>query len=245
MLKLIVSDFDGTLMPYGTQSVSESVKDKINTLLKKNVAFAISSGRTYNELLNFLPEFADKIYYICCDGAHYIKNNKSLYEKKIESDDLYYLARKKSNDNSFIFHTATDNYLLGNIPLSVQSLPVTPISRIEEITEKVFKITSFGDSIKLPPLSGLRLHWEADRNSTTQYVNRFADKGNALSDLQTRLMLTKFDTVCIGDSANDIPMMRHAKYSFSIGNRCSELLKITNKNVDSIESALVFCLNSL
>ena len=245
MVKLIVSDFDGTLMPYGTQSVSKSVEDKIHTILEKNIAFAVSSGRTYNELLRFLPDFKDKIHYICCDGAHYIKENKSLYEKKIESEDLYYLVRNSSSDNSFIFHTASENYSLGNIPLSVQNLNLTPISRIEEITEKVFKVTSFGKPIKFPPLSGLRLHWEADRNSTAQYVNRFANKGNALADLQTRLMLTKFDTVCIGDSANDLPMMRHAKHTFSIGNRCSELLNITDKNVDSVESVLDFYLNLL
>ena len=55
------------------------------------------------------------------------------------------------------------------------------------------------------------MHWDGGENAVSQYVNRFCDKGAALSDLQVRLMLTKFDTACLGDAGNDAAMMKNAK----------------------------------
>ena len=71
-----------------------------------------------------------------------------------------------------------------------------------------------------------------------QYVNRFANKGTALSDLQMRLMLAKFDTACIGDSGNDVAMMKGAKYSFAVSNRSEALINAVNFRLNSVEEAL-------
>ena len=88
MIKLIVSDFDGTLLPYGESRVSDEVKSRILSALRKNMIFAVSSGRTYGELVSFFPEFADEMYFICCDGAYYVKGGKLLYGRKIEKSDM-------------------------------------------------------------------------------------------------------------------------------------------------------------
>ena len=83
MNRLVVSDFDGTLKPFDREDVSQDVKRRIDALLEKGVIFAVSSGRTYGELTAFLPEYVDRIYFICNDGACYFKNEKLLYEKQI------------------------------------------------------------------------------------------------------------------------------------------------------------------
>lgn len=242
MIKLIVCDFDGTLMPYGTQAVSNAIKLKLEYLLSRNISVAISSGRTYKELLHYLPEFSDKIYFICCDGAHYIKDSNSLYERHIELSDINSVFKQCNADFGIIFHGTDNNYSFGAIPLEAKRYEALPIKTPSEIEEKIFKIGIYGGELKLPVYSGIRLHWDGGQNANKQYVNRFSDKGTALSDLQTRLMLSKFDTVCIGDSDNDISMMRNAKYSFSVGSRSAQLISATNKNVVSVEDALDFCI---
>ena len=88
MIKLIVSDFDGTLLPYGRERISVEVVNYIKNILDKGTVFAISSGRTYSELCELLCEFKDKIYFICSDGAYYIKNGRTLYERSIAPSDL-------------------------------------------------------------------------------------------------------------------------------------------------------------
>ena len=237
MIKLIVSDFDGTLMPYGESAVPQGVKDRLSKAIDRGITVAVSSGRTYGELIALLPEFADKIYFICCDGAYYVKDGKTLYEKKIEPADLTRFFARTDGDFSFVLHGANSNYSFGNLPDEAARFGATPIARASDIKEKIFKLTTYRAEIRLAPYSGLRTHWDGGKNASAQFVNRFANKGTALSDLQTRLMLTKFDTACIGDSGNDVAMMRNAKYSFAVGNRSKELAAVTRAKVDRVEEA--------
>lgn len=241
MVKLLVIDFDGTLKPYGEACVSQKVIGYIDSAIGKGMTVAVSSGRTYSELIAFLPQFKDKIYFICSDGAYYVKNGKTLYERAIALSELSLFS--SDPNGSFIFHGAEKNYALGALPYQAERFEPVKISRLGDIKEKIFKVTSYSEALRLPVYSGLRIHWDGGINESVQYVNRFCDKGAALSDLQMRLMITKFETVCMGDSKNDIAMMRNAKRSFCVGTRSNELAKVCTDTVLKVEDAFEIILN--
>ena len=240
MIKLIVADFDGTLMPYGQREVSPRVIELIEAALEKNVTFAVSSGRTYNELAEHLPTLVDRIYFICCDGAYYLKNQRTMYEKQIANADIEYLIKSNPNQASFVLHGAMANYAVGDLPEEGKRFAARTLTRAEARfpKEKIYKVTAYGAGGQLTPYCGLRMHWDGGPNASSQYVNRFADKGTALSDLQIRLMLNKFDTACLGDSGNDIAMMHNAKYSYCVGERSKELAAACTHHVATAEEAL-------
>ena len=238
MIKLMISDFDGTLMPYGESIVASSVLSAVNRLTDNGITFAVSSGRTYNELLTFLPELSDKAYFICCDGALCIHKDKVIYSRHIADEDLRFLAAYSDKGASLVFHAAFRNYTLGSMPRKEGVCNGISIRKLSDINEKIYKVTAYGGEIKLPAYTGLRTHWDGGEYSCTQLVNRYCDKGVALSDLQTRLMLTKYDTACIGDSGNDVAMMRGAKYSFCVGEKCEELMRACTFRVGSAGEAL-------
>lgn len=239
MLKLIVSDLDGTLLPYGEECVSRSVISSIEEILNYGAVFAISSGRTYNELISLLPQFRDRIYYTCCDGAMTVKNDKVLYSRKIETSDLELFFKKASCSSfSFVLHGAFENYSFGNIPAEASIYSSQAVGGIYEIKDRIFKITSYGEKIDLPEYCSVRTHWDGGKNNIAQYTNRYSNKGTALSDLQMRLMLTKYDTAVLGDRGNDVCMTRGAKISYCIGSRCPELLEAALYNCDNGEDAL-------
>ena len=56
MKKLIVSDLDGTLLPYGSEKISEKILIRIKSILKRGGEFAIASGRSYTELKQLLGD---------------------------------------------------------------------------------------------------------------------------------------------------------------------------------------------
>ena len=222
-IKLIVSDLDGTLLPYGQENLSEKVKNCIRRIIECGVTFTVSSGRTYNELFGFLGEFSDRIYFTCCDGALTVKNGKVIYGRRMENGDIGMFFSKRSDDFSFVLHGAFENYSFGNIPSEAEKYNCIPVRNIFDVKEKIFKITSFGKKISLPDYCGIRTHWDGGDNSVSQYVNRYCNKSTALSDLQMRLMLAKYDTAVLGDRGNDVCMVKNAKYSYCIGNGCAEL----------------------
>ena len=238
MIKLIVSDFDGTLMPYGESALSSAVKNQITKAKEQGMVFAVSSGRTYSELLPYFAGFENDVWFICCDGAYYIKNGRSYYEKQIERADLELFFKRAGNGFSFVLHGAEKNYCVGELPREACAFCSERVTKLGDVKEKIFKITAYGGEIKLPEYSGLRMHWDGGENAVSQYVNRFCDKGAALSDLQMRLMLTKFDTACLGDGGNDVAMMRNAKISVCIGERSRELAEVCSICADKAEDAL-------
>ena len=199
MIKLAVSDFDGTLLPYTDSNLSEKLVSCIDELLNMEIVFAVSSGRTYSELVRYMPQYKDRIYFTCCDGALTVKNGNVLYSRRIEISDIEMFFKHKNSHFSFVLHGAFQNYYYGNIPESAKEFSPTPVGNVYEIKDKIFKITSFGDTLLLPENSGLRNHWDGGDLNVSQYVNRYCNKGTALSDLQVRLMFTKYDTVILGD----------------------------------------------
>lgn len=156
MTRLIVSDFDGTLMPYGQSALSDSVRHLLRTALDRSVEVAVSSGRTYGEMKMLLGEFAREIYFICCDGAYYIKDDRVLYERQIARGDLEIFASQAGDGLSCVFHGAKQNYALGAVPHEAARFRAVPIARIGQIREKIFKVTSYGREVKLPAYCGDR-----------------------------------------------------------------------------------------
>lgn len=238
MIKLIVSDFDGTLLPYGDASLSTDVKALLQKALDAGKTVVISSGRTYGELLPYVSEFADRLHFLCCDGAYAVYRGETQYERKIETEDLrYFFTQAERAGCAFLLHGIKNTYAVGSVPAQHSFADAIPLSRVDEIPEKIFKITSFCHAIKLPAYGGLRLHWDGGAK-IAQYVNRFANKGAALSDLQMRLILEGFDTACLGDSDNDIAMMRGAKQSWCIGERSAALRAVCNRRAPTAAEAL-------
>ena len=244
MIKLIVSDFDGTLMPYGRERISDGVRDGLKRAMECGMTVAVSSGRTYGELASYLKEFEEKIYFICCDGAYYVKDGRMLYGKQIQFAELTKLEREMGAEESMLLHGAFRNYLMGAPRGDVARFEAIPVKRMWDVKEPIYKVTAYGAKKTLLPYSGLRMHWEGSGDGCSQIVNRYCDKGAALSDLQMRLMLTKFDTACMGDSGNDVAMMHNAKQAICIGDRCADLKSACNAHFSTAEEALEMLLQS-
>lgn len=241
MIKLIVSDFDGTLLPYGQKSVSESVIEKINKLIDSGVYFAVASGRTYSELVTLLKDVSDRIYFICDDGALTVKNGTVIYKKQ-----LSFAAVKTFFDDCLFknvtFYAMDKAYILG-VKNNIPRFGKTPqaVARCFEITEDIFKVSADVKSFELVNSANYRVHYS--EGSFAEFVSPFANKGNAVSNLQLKLGVSKFETAIIGDADNDVPMVSYAKKSWAIGNRSAFFNSICTDCADSVDIALDSFLN--
>ena len=91
----------------------------------------------------------------------------------------------------------------------------TTVSTASEVREPIYKLAFYGKSPNFATVpADLRKSYVG--NGWAEYVYRYTDKGLALSDLQSRLFLTKFDTAAIGDGLNDVSMLSKAKYAYAL-----------------------------
>lgn len=78
MIKLILSDVDGTLLDHGKVRLPDRVFQVIEALEKQNIVFAAASGRGYSDLAELFLPVKDRIAFVCSDGAMTVYQDRVL-----------------------------------------------------------------------------------------------------------------------------------------------------------------------
>lgn len=86
MIKVVASDLDGTLIPEGTQEVENGFFDVLEELLDKGYQFYVASGRQYANIRQVFERFADRIGFICENGAIVMEKEQLEYMYEIPRD---------------------------------------------------------------------------------------------------------------------------------------------------------------
>ncbi len=225
MIKLIASDLDGTLLPRGEKRISTEVENAIKTALNKGVKVAIITGRSYPSLRVPFPIDSEEIYYYCCGGAVGIKGGKTHYSKPVSAENVI-LALKAARDRGVAVMLSGDAevYIYGDQNGRYDELcrehgGVTKITCMTQVKRPIYKISFLGvgnEPIFGRAPNGLKLWYS--RNGLEEYINRFASKGAALSDLMMRAGVLSGETVAAGDVvSDDADMLGKAgvRYAFS------------------------------
>lgn len=104
MIKLVVSDMDGTLLD-ANEGISKGNKQAIEKLQNKNIEFAIASGRNWDGVYSIMHSYGIKCEAILGNGAQYVdKDGKILMS--------CYMNKKVLKDVVKIFHTRNIPYLI-------------------------------------------------------------------------------------------------------------------------------------
>lgn len=247
MIKLIVSDVDGTILAKNETEVSQRAFDSIEKLKNSGKIVAVASGRTYGSLEKLFRSVKKDLYFICCDGAVIIYNDKVLYYKQIGIGDVMDVIRRPEYDDcGILLCTPKIPYVIRgsedfSITAETQSGEDTfYVEKLYDIHEPIVKIAVWSKDGKAEPLNFLPKSLRVAYNvgEWCEYTSAISNKGLALSDLQMRLYLTKFDTCAVGDGVNDIEMMKKAKVSVSANNAFSELKDICTYHTDDVAGFL-------
>ena len=91
MIKLIVSDIDGTLVPDGTDQIDPEMFTLIKRMKEYGIKFAGASGRQYVSMRKLFAPVRDDIYYITDNGSILRDKNKVYSMNVIERDVLFEL----------------------------------------------------------------------------------------------------------------------------------------------------------
>lgn len=77
-VKMICSDLDGTLLPYGHSQVSEEIYEEIRELARHDILFCPASGRQYTSLRKLFAPVADQCVFLCENGGVVCRDGKVL-----------------------------------------------------------------------------------------------------------------------------------------------------------------------
>lgn len=247
MIKLIVSDVDGTILTKEQNEVSGEMLCAIDALKKAGKKVAVASGRTYGSLENLFSAVKEDLYFICCDGAVIIHNDKVIYCKQIGVGDVIDVIKRPQYENcGILLCTPKIPYVIqGSEDFAITSETQSGeetfyVEKLYDIKEPIVKIAIWSregnaEPVKFLPKS-LRVAYNA--GEWCEYTSAISNKGLAVSDLQMRLYLTKLDTAAIGDGVNDIEMMKKAKIAVSANGAGDELKAVCSYHTEDVAGFL-------
>ncbi len=237
MIRLIVTDIDGTLVKDGSGpgSLNTEYFEVISKLMDKGIIFVAASGRQYTSISRLFRPVSDRIHYATEGGSVVFYQGKMLYSNPLaqcEIDEALYDIERLSEcdviacgketayvrkEDSPLYRFMKDEYkyeieAIGSLRRAWEN-EIVKISifheggQVEERTKGWF-LDKWNQRLQVS-LAGLQ--W-------LDLVPNDASKGVAVEFLQKQYGISSQETMVFGDNCNDIPMFGKAHYSYAVRN---------------------------
>lgn len=250
MIKLILSDMDGTLLDESGRLPAEfdAMMEKLHD---RGVMFAPASGRQYYSLVDSFPKYADTFLFVSDNGTMVRQHGEELFSDVIERDKAMEIVNSV-NDKPDIYNVFCGKkkvYLLKDKQpekymdeLMKYFSEIELVDCFEDVDDDPIKISFFtadGDAdTKIFPLLK---HYESSMQVVlasaywVDITNLGANKGMAVRKIQERLGLAPEECAAFGDYMNDKEMLESVYYSYAMANAypaIKEVARFTAKSND-------------
>lgn len=236
--KIIASDIDGTLLPYGETELDPELFNLIEDLAKKDVLFVPASGRGIRSIREKFAPVEDKISYLSENGSVVWYYDKIISEFPFPRPLLDEVVSRIYRDPNLecLVTSARNGYIItDNVERSREiQKNVDPKSKLisarsdavissslENIPETIVKTTAFCFPQKaslyfddLKDEFGDRIEVAKAGPNVVDFIA--AGKGDGLKVLADYLHLKPEDLYTFGDNYNDISMLKVTPNSYII-----------------------------
>ena len=265
--KIVASDLDGTLFNSASR-VSEENAAAIKSLDEKGIYFVPSTGRTFGDISHELRDNENIRYFICSNGALvYDKKTKKSIENGLNAEII-----KKTLDILYQFdvHVAIrtggvtvsdadkcteadfDFYKICDAHIDVLCRFADKKKNFKEwvyTVEKAEALGTFFHSLdelleckrRLEELDELFVVRQYEYN--LDICSAATSKGDALMALADMLEVDRAATIAVGDSDNDIAMVKAAGLGLAVSNACDALKEIADEVICSNEEHSIDYIN--
>ncbi|WP_317316713.1 HAD family hydrolase [Peptostreptococcus russellii] len=233
MIKHIFCDLDGTLYRDG---ITEKDKESIRLAQENGIMFHIATGRVYSHTVSIIEEADVKGYSICENGS-FIYNNDGECIYRGTLDDMQ-INKIINLYNSLDYIEKNDDIIYfkydGKIIVAVDGSAVEYFSRGYTVESDILERDTYNSAVgnigilsnnheKLEKLvEDFKAHFGSDFDiyisgpTTMNIVPRGVSKLEAIRIVCKRLGASLDEIMTIGDSPNDICMLRNIKMSFAM-----------------------------
>lgn len=232
MIKLIMSDMDGTLLD-GNGCLPEEFGEILTELHKRHVIFAPASGRQYFALRHQFADYADDLLFFAENGTYVSYHDVELFSSPMQPamvSRVLNLAEKVPGVYPVVcgkkgaYVTSRNDGFFAEMEKYYTHYQL--ISDFAAIDDEVIKV-SLCDAQQadaehniypvMKPLSG-RLQVAVSGGYWVDVMNFGINKGIAIQQVQKKLHIAPNECAAFGDYMNDAEMMSSVYYSFAMAN---------------------------
>lgn len=238
MIKLIACDIDGTLLQGEEHEIAPVIFREILRLHEKGILFCPTSGRQYDSMRRLFAPVADKLFYICENGAVvYGPGNtgeilgKTVMERSLAMElcwdilaipgcevlisgaNTSYICPKKQD---YIDHI---RYFVGNNTAVIPSPEAVP--------EDILKVSAYCRNGAQQEVPLLTPKWETYFSAAVageKWLDfTLADKSTGIRQLCDALDIVPEQIIAFGDNYNDVPMLEIAGLPYIMDGAVADL----------------------
>lgn len=261
MIKMIISDLDGTLLSFDNKVRDDDI-NAIHAALDHGINFCLASGRKDLDIQAVAKIIGgNKFHRISQNGAFVFSSDdhelhrtsfepaiaKKLYERIIGEDVITILS---TIDKEYV-------EVKDEVIRKIEERLFSPIEEEKDLKEKIgksihtSKIIINGAEKTIRQLQKKLMDTFPDELDTFISESKILDvmpknisKGNAIKILMENVGLSSNEIACIGDSYNDIPMFKLTKNSFAMSSAHPDVKKEAKFVVGTVAEAIEQILTS-
>ncbi len=233
MYRLIVSDYDGTLVPNG-KVLSNKFFTKLNMVVSRGCTFAISSGRPYNQLKKLLYQVSNEIVFISDDGAQMMYHNCVLYKKTVDMQ-----AAKEISKEAISLGMAPIVALREENRKVTQDKIDLPFFFSSDIFKVIVVKNGKNADLLKNKCEALALRVCYEDETYIEFCHKDANKGEAVKKLMEKFSVPSEQTVVFGDGPNDIPMLKLAAKRVVAKDADAEVIAVSTETTDDVEKYII------
>jgi Cof subfamily protein (haloacid dehalogenase superfamily) len=255
MIKLIVSDLDGTLLQSATKTVTLEDQKAVQDALNNDVQFCLASGRKDIDMKEVSKLLGGTFYRVSQNGAFIFSDqDENIHYHTFQPDIAKMLYEHLSPHDVISFVSSVDKEYVEKKTDQIFQIEKGLFSPIEEQPELVnefgqsihpSKLVVIGDGDTIQSLQ-IELKDNFDEHIDSYISDKHVldimpkniSKGNALKQLLSELNVSTDEIACIGDSYNDIPMFHLTPYSFAMSKADQAVKDEATYVVDSVHDAI-------
>lgn len=247
MIRLIVSDIDGTLVKDGENQLNPEIFDVIMQLKKKRgIHFAAASGRQAASIEYTFGPIKKEIFYVAENGSYLGCYGRNLFLYPVERKLAEELALdiRKDPDLEIMLSGAkgayleTDNQAFIDWMVDGYHFDIIRVDDVTKVDDEIIKVSAYKKEDIQKATKYLfdrycdRLKMTISGDMWMDCMSLGVNKGEAVRTLQESLGISPEETMVFGDQLNDIEMLNRAYYSFAVGNAREEVKKAARFQTD-------------
>ena len=212
-IKLIAIDLDGTLLDRNHE-ISEQNKNAIQRAKDQGLQVVISTGRSLSTCHDLIKPLGESAYFVTINGGEIYDQHLKLVERHvIDHNDMQHLWNITKQYNPFFWSSTVQGRFNTDQPFE---------KKVEDYEWLKYGFEIEDDELRETILQELQDHaaFEITNSSPTNIEINPAgiNKAAALRKVTKWLNLSMGQVMAIGDSLNDMAMIREAGFGVAMGN---------------------------
>ena len=234
MVKLVVSDLDGTLID-SSEKLTETACEMARWLKEKGVLFTFATGRVQGMTEHYAREMQVSIPYVATNGAALIAPDGVIFRKKVPLKPLETMLRTADDMGMSIIYSE-DGYekVFRDTPYIIRQretfgryndvAPLTQADYDHGMMEKLCVMDSEKTGTKIDYVEAYVKRYGAQYSYTrygdkaVEIVHLGCTKAAGVTALAKWLGISMADVLAIGDDENDLQMLRMAGDTATVQN---------------------------